>query len=172
VATQQQVRSGPGPTTAALAAMKAQQTGQPVVQPFRMPEVEQGDVVLYQDGLYNPRGQTVSAVVMTVLPESLELGVFQEGTPNIRLLGSSVRHKDDPEVKRIAQINANAEERESFGVWFRSPSMFTPTERKRLKVLLSLYQDELDEFAKSGTIRGKSPNGPANGQPPAGGTVP
>ena len=143
-------------TSAALAALEAQKAGKPLPRPFVMPEVALGEIVMYQDGFYNRHGNGVPAIVTEIGPRAIELSLFGKESQNIRILGGAVRHKDDPEVARLAQVNSTSEEQEGFGVWYREDWMLTPTQKRRMKLLLDIYEGELDEYGKSGTINGKS----------------
>jgi hypothetical protein len=149
------IRSAPM-TTAARKALEAQRAGASPFVPWHMPEVEVGEIVLYQSAGFNARQPSFAALVMQVNPVSLELAVFDKDL-GMRLLPDAVRHKDDPEFDRLRRVNANEEERQELGVWFRGNTQFTPTERRRLKLLMEIYADELREFEESGTIHGKKP---------------
>lgn len=145
----------PPMTTAARELLARQQRGLAgPPPPFKMPEVEQGEMVMYQGGSFNRSRPSLPAVVMQINPNSLELMVFD---PQIgpRLLPDSVRHKDDPELARLRRVNSNDDERHEIGVWFHAAGHMTAVERRRARLLLEIYKDELDEFDRTGTISGR-----------------
>lgn len=110
---------------------------------FVMPEVEVGEIVHYQDGTYNPHAGASAAVVTEVGQNAIKVAIIAIDATTLRNIENDVRHKDDPEVPRLATVMASQDERETFGVWWRRPSSLSPEEVRGLRVLLHTYADEL-----------------------------
>jgi hypothetical protein len=134
--------------------------GKPITQPYTPPPVEVGETVLYMDGFYNPHIPGQPAIVTVVGPRAIELSIIAPERETIRVVANSVRHKDDPEVARLAAVNA--EEGETFGVWWRPPWSLSPEDVRRLRLLLGMYGDEIAQMEGDGRL--DKITTPANGE--------
>lgn len=128
----------------------------PDMGPYFMPPIKVGMIVNYVRGYYQPHVIPSAAVVVSVQTRSVGLAIIEAGAVTIKPTVTGVRHKDDPEVRRLAMLNRDAEdgEKEEFGVWFHSDNYLTPDELKvfrgltaedidGLKLLVECYGDEI-----------------------------